>query len=82
MQLFGATPLLVAARFMPMGVSAIVGVGLTQAIPFHVYPLRLRLIVGALLGSSAALMISFAPETMNYWALLFPAFILGPIGES
>jgi hypothetical protein len=58
MQLFGATPLLVAARFLPMGVSAVIGVVLTQVIPLRIWPLRLRLMTGALLAAGGALLVS------------------------
>ena len=82
MQHLGATPLLVAARFVPMGIATLIAVGILQKTPLTVIPLRLRLLAGGFLAATGALMVSFAQEHISYWALLFPAFIIGAMGES
>jgi hypothetical protein len=82
MQHQGATPLLVAARFLPMGFATLIAVAILQKTPLTVIPLRWRLFGGGFIAAVGALMISFAKETISYWALLFPAFILGAMGKS
>jgi hypothetical protein len=82
MQHQGATPLLVAARFLPMGFATLVAVAILQKTPLTVIPLRWRLFGGGFLAAVGALIISFAKETISYWALLFPAFILRAMGRS
>jgi len=81
MQHLGASPLLVAARFLPMGFATLVAVAILQKTPLTVVPLRWRLLGGGVLAAVGALMISFAQEHISYWALLFPAFIIGAMGE-
>jgi hypothetical protein len=68
-------------RSLPLGVVGGLSTLLIGKLPFKYFPLKYRLVVGALLGAGSAVLLAFGRTSDKYYSHLLPAFIFGP-GES
>ncbi|KAL7417957.1 major facilitator superfamily domain-containing protein [Mrakia frigida] len=79
---WGNSAILTAAKFLPMGIVALVTVIGSAAIPPTVFNLRWRLVSGSIVSAGGVLILSFAYNEEDYWRLCFPGFVVGSIGAA
>lgn len=75
----GATPLQVAAWFVPMCTGGLI-ISITGGYILHLLPGTLLMVVGELGWVITSLLFALAPEGANYWEYIFPAMIGATIG--
>ena len=77
--LMGATPLQVAAWFVPMCTGGLI-ISITGGYILHLLPGTLLMLIGGLGWVLPSLLFALAPEGANYWAWVFPSMIGATIG--
>ena len=75
----GATPLQVAAWFVPMCTGGVI-ISVVGGYVLHLLPGTVLMAIGGLAWVGNSLLFALAPEGANYWAFVFPAMICATIG--
>ena len=75
----GASPLQVAAWYVPMGAGGCV-ISIVGACILHLLPGTVLMLIGAGAWVGNSLLFALAPEGANYWAFVFPAMICATMG--
>ncbi|WVF72255.1 hypothetical protein IAT40_007067 [Kwoniella sp. CBS 6097] len=81
-QVYGWTPIHVAAAMLPQGIVGLLVGGLTQAVPQIITKPRISMPIGGVLIIVAELLQVFSDggAGKDYWRFCFPAYILGSAG--
>lgn len=74
-----ATPIQVVAWYVPLGVAGLI-LSVIEGFVLHLVPGRILLIISGLGALGSQLLLMLLPESVNYWAWIFPATILSTIG--
>lgn len=69
---WGNSAILTAAKFIPIGLTALISVMIAGSVPPEKLSLKIRLIGGCILSAGGALIMSFAYNREDYWRLCFP----------
>ena len=77
--IMGATPLQVAAWFVPMCTGGMI-ISVTGGYVLHLLPGTLLMLIGGSGWIVTSLLFALAPQGANYWAFVFPAMIGATIG--
>ena len=77
--IMGATPLQVAAWYVPMSGGGII-ISIVGGYVLHLLPGTLLMFIAGLGWCLTSLLFALAPEGANYWAYVFPAMIGATIG--
>lgn len=77
--IMGATPLQVAAWYVPMCMGGVI-ISVTGGIILHLLPGTLLMLIGGSGWLVTSLLFALAPEGANYWAFVFPSMIGATIG--
>ncbi|OCF36546.1 efflux protein EncT [Kwoniella heveanensis CBS 569] len=81
-QVFGWTPIHVAAAMLPQGITGLLIGGMTQAVPQIITKPRYSMAIGGVLIIAAELLQVFSNggAGKDYWRFCFPAYIIGSAG--
>ena len=77
--IMGATPLQVAAWFVPMCAGGVI-ISVVGGYVLHLLPGTILIGIGGLAWVGNSLLFALAPESANYWAFVFPAMICATLG--
>lgn len=77
--IMGATPLQVAAWFVPMSAGGVI-ISVVGGYVLHLLPGTVPIFVGGLAWVGNSLLFALAPQGANYWAFVFPAMICATLG--
>ncbi len=77
--IMGATPLQVAAWFVPMCTGGVI-ISVVGGYVLHLLPGTVLMAIGGLAWVGNSLLFALAPEGANYWAFVFPAMICATLG--
>lgn len=77
--IMGASPLLVVAWYVPLGVAGLL-LSVLEGLILHLIPGRVLLIISGLGAVGSQLLLALIPVGGNYWAWIFPAVIFSTIG--
>lgn len=77
--IMGATPLQVAAWFVPMSAGGVV-ISIVGGYVLHLLPGTLLIFGAGLAWMANSILFALAPEGANYWAFVFPAMICATLG--
>ena len=77
--IMGATPLQVAAWFVPMCTGGVI-ISVVGGYVLHLLPGTILIAIGGLAWIGNSLLFALAPEGANYWAFVFPAMICATLG--
>ena len=77
--IMGATPLQVAAWFVPMSTGGMI-ISVTGGYVLHLLPGTILMLIGGAGWILTSLLLALAPQGANYWAYVFPAMIGATIG--
>ncbi|KZO93085.1 MFS general substrate transporter [Calocera viscosa TUFC12733] len=78
---YGLTAVETAIRFLPLGVSTGLIITLLAILPEAKHPKR-HILGGFVLLITGSLLLPFARGLENYWRFLFPAWVIGSVGNS
>lgn len=78
-QVVGASPLLTAAWFTPMGLGGLV-LATIGGLVLHLLSGRILLLISGTAYILCALLFAILPQNFNYWAYVFPAMICATLG--